>query len=732
MALKLAFLWHMHQPYYKNAADQSYLLPWVRLHGLKDYYGMVRILSEFPKIHQNFNLVPSLLVQLQDYVAGTARETMLELSLLPAADLKESDKSYLLRYFFYSNKENLIARYPRYMELLEKRGFRGSSDEMERARSRFTPQDYLDLQVLQKLCWMDEEYLESDPVVSGLVSKGKMFDELDKQALAAKEKELLSRIIPEYREASERGQIELSTSPFFHPILPLLVSSRIARESFSNLPLPQAEFSRPEDARQQIQRAMTFHEQMFGKKPAGCWPSEGSVSEHILPLFAEAGIRWIASDEEILMHSLEKNPISDKAAWCATHLYAPYEKILLGKPVSIVFRDHILSDLIGFSYSRISPQDAADDFMKRLYDLNSRIESEKHLSYPPLVSVILDGENAWEYYPKNGREFLRCLYRRLSDDPVIETVTIQGYLEQHGSRPLQKLFPGSWINHNFNIWIGHPEDNKAWEFLKEARDLIDYAAVNEPQKKDLIEKAYEEILIAEGSDWFWWFGDDHSSENDPEFDRLFRQHISNVYHFLGKPVPEGLLLPIKVPRPASLIYRVPRRFVSPILDGEVTNYFEWLTAGHYYVFDQQGTMHRAETLLRQILFGFDREHACFRVDSDPGKVDDLLRKGYEFQFMILPHFIVSIRRPANGGMEVTLERERDDSWIILDHHCQVAAGTVLEMKIPFYDLEVESGDVVRFRICLSQKGVIIEEHPQSGALQFTVPGPHFEEMDWEV
>jgi alpha-amylase/alpha-mannosidase (GH57 family) len=732
MALKLAILWHQHQPYYKNLSSDSYLLPWVRLHGTKDYYGMVRILSEFPKIRQNFNLVPSLLTQLQDYVSEKAKETMLELSLTPAPKLKEADKSYLLRYFFYANKENLIDRFPRYRELFEKRGLRGTAEDMERARSRFTTQDYLDLQVLQKLAWMDEEYLESDPEVIRLVEKGQQYEEKDKKILRQKELELLRKIIPEYQEASKRGQVELSTTPFYHPILPLLVSSRIAKESQPHIQLPMAEFSRPEDARLQIQRAVSFHEQLFGEKPNGCWPSEGSVSEHILPLLVEAGIQWIASDEQILMHSLESAPIPEKAKWCATHLYTFYERLSSNKQIGIVFRDHILSDLIGFSYSRVSPNDAADDLMKRLYEIDRRIGLESPSDQPALVSIILDGENAWEYYPRNGREFLRALYKRLSNDSLVETTTIQDYIAKHEGKFLPKLFPGSWINHNFSIWIGHPEDNKAWDFVKEARDLIDYAVVNEPQKKDEIEKAYEEILIAEGSDWYWWFGDDHSSENDPEFDRLFRQHISNVYHFLGKPVPEALLLPIKAQRYPSLIYRVPRRFVSPKLDGEITSYFEWLTAGFYYVADQQGAMHRAETVIKQILFSFDLNNAFFRIDPHSGRMEDLLGSGYGIQILFLPSFILSVDRKEDGTLRISLERERDDTWLILDTGCEAAVGSVMEIKIPFADLDAQSGDQIKFRLSLSQNGIVVEEHPQSGSIQFAVPGPHFEELEWEV
>ena len=528
-----------------------------------------------------------------------------------------------------------------------------------------------------------------------------------------------------------RGQVELSTTPFYHPILPLLVSSRIARESQPSAQLPMLEFSRPEDARTQIQRAMAYHERIFGKYSIGCWPSEGSVSEHILPLISEAKIQWIASDEEILLHSLEKGPVQEKARWCASNLYTSYEKISMGQSVHIVFRDRVLSDLIGFHYSRVPAADAANDFLKRLHDIDQRC-LENPQERPPLVSIILDGENAWEYYPNNGREFLRALYSQISDAPWIQTTTIGNYIQQYGGRPLAKLFPGSWINHNFAIWIGHPEDNRAWDFLKEARDLIDYARVNEPQKGEAIEKAYEEILIAEGSDWFWWFGDDHSSENDAEFDRLFRQHVSNVYHFLGKPVPEALHLPIKAPRAPSLVYRVARRFVSPKLDGEVTNYFEWLTAGHYYVADQFGTMHRSGTIVRQILFGFDIANAYFRIDFHQKKPSELFEEGYRFQLFLLPSYIFSIHQKDDRTIETTLEKERDDGWILLDHHCEYGAGSVLEIKIPFADLDAKSGDTIRFRISVSQKDIVLEEHPQAGSIQFVVPGPHFEEMDWEV
>jgi alpha-amylase/alpha-mannosidase (GH57 family) len=728
--IKLAILWHNHQPYYKNIADNSYLLPWVRLHAIKDYWGMVYMLREFPNIHQNFNLVPSLLDQLNDYANGTANEAMLELSLTPAGKLRDSDKGYLLRYFFYTNL-NVVERFPRYFELLEKRGIHGTGEDMEKARSRFTVQDYLDLQVLQKLAWMDEEYLNHDADISRLVEKERHYDENDKILLRQKELELLRRVIPEYQQAAKRGQIEVSVSAYYHPILPLLVSSRSAKESQPNIQLPLSEFSHPEDARAQIQKAVAYHRQIFGENPVGFWPPEGSVSESILPLLAEVGVRWVGTDEEILLHSIEKGPVSDKAKWCASNLYSPYVRSVADDSISIVFRDHVLSDLIGFSYSRVSADDAATDFIKRLHELYSRMD-HKPGDPPPLVTIILDGENAWEYYTNNGRDFLRSLYKKLSEDPEIQTTRICDYIQEFPGRSLERLYSGSWINHNFAIWIGHPEDNKAWDFLKEARDQVEYSMVNEPQKASQIEKAYEEILIAEGSDWFWWFGDDHSSENDPEFDRLFRQHITNVYHFLDKPNPEQLLIPIKAPRPGKLIYRVPKRFVNPKLDGIATNYFEWLTAGHYYVADQIGTMHRAETLIKQILFGFDLENAYIRVDPQKGTIEDLFKTGFTFQLLFLPAFILSIGYREDGSVGITLERERDDTWLIVDHHCEVGIGQILEVKVPFVDLDAASGESLKFRVTLSKSAIVFEEHPQSGSIHFQVPGPHFELMNWEV
>src|SRR5262245_18270883 len=300
---KVAILWHMHQPFYEDLVTREHILPWVRLHALKDYYGMVALLREFPQVRVTFNLVPSLLVQLQAFAEDRARDPFLELGRRPATDLTDSDVSFILENFFHAQRQRMIEPYPRYEELLERRGTVGPSSVRDVAR-RFTADDLRDLQVWQKLAWIDPLYLDGDKRVRSLVEKGRGFSEDDKTLLREVELELLNRVIPEYRDAAARGQVELSTSPFYHPILPLLCDTDVYLRTHPNSRMPRQRFVHPEDARMQLTKAMEHHERLFGRKPVGLWPSEGSVSDAIVPLVAAAGFRWMATDELILARTL--------------------------------------------------------------------------------------------------------------------------------------------------------------------------------------------------------------------------------------------------------------------------------------------------------------------------------------------------------------------------------------------------------------------------------------------
>jgi alpha-amylase/alpha-mannosidase (GH57 family) len=502
----VSFLWHMHQPFYKDLVRQSYVMPWAYLHGTKDYFGMPALLEEFPDVHQTFNLVPSLLVQLEEYAAGTAHDPSLDLAFKPVSDLTAADRAAILERFFPVPVRTMLRPFPRYFELHERR-----SDPSR--HHTFSDQDIRDIQMWWSLAWFDEDRRPKD-----LVEKGRNFTEAEKADLKKQVQQLIGKIIPEYRRMQERGAIEISTTPFYHPILPLLIDSRAAGE---RVPV-SVHF--PYDAREQLERALTFMEERFGRRPQGLWPSEGSVSNDTALLVSSVGLKWMATDEGILAKSGVDLSWSNRSK-----LYSPYRR----GDLTIFFRDRTLSDLIGFQYMHAPAAESAGDLIRRLKDV------------PPgsHVVIALDGENPWDYYPHSGRDFLRTLFEGIRQEPALEAVTLSEAAERVPAQRLDWIAPGSWANANFDIWIGHPEDHQAWEWIIRARAAL-------MSKKGKIvdadwDLAYEELLVAEGSDWMWWFGNDFSSDNDAIFDSLFRQHIGNIYELIGLPKPEGLDEPIK-------------------------------------------------------------------------------------------------------------------------------------------------------------------------------------------
>ncbi|MEN3037897.1 MAG: glycoside hydrolase family 57 protein [Candidatus Kryptonium sp.] len=607
--IRVAFLWHMHQPYYKE--DGEYLLPWVRFHGIKDYWDMVRILDDYPKIKQNFNLAPSLIVQILDYVNNKAEDKILKLTKKKPQDLSEDDKFEILKNFFIANFERMIKPYPRYLELFNKRGgFSYTAEKFEEVCSTFSEQDWLDLQVWYNLVWVGE-YSKYDDPFKKFFEKGRDFTEQEKHILIEGHYQILSRIIPKYVEAQQRGQIEVSISPFYHPILPLLCDTSVAKISNPDIKLPAKKFTHPEDADAQIKKGIELYIQIFGEKPKGMWPSEGSISEDVLNLAAENKIKWIASDEEVLIKSLMENNNIDRIK-----IYKPYSYKTSFGEVKIVFRDRILSDLIGFVYSSWNPDDSARDLVNRILKIRDDIiksEGEEALKNS-IVSIILDGENCWEYYQSDGKDFLRTLYWLISNDERIQTVRLNDFLSGANSVALGKIFPGSWINANFNIWIGHEEDNRAWDLLKQARDFLVQEITKGKHSEDKIKKAWEEIYIAEGSDWCWWFGDEHITAQADEFDQLFRKHLIRIYELFGAEPPVELYHPIK--RKFVKFFLVePKKFIYPSIDGSRTRNFEWENAGYYDTAHTGTAMHQVSALVKRIYFGFNEANFYVRVDT---------------------------------------------------------------------------------------------------------------------
>jgi alpha-amylase/alpha-mannosidase (GH57 family) len=608
--LRLILLWHQHQPFYKDLVTGEYRLPWVRLHALKDYYGMVKLLDEFPKVHQNFNLVPSLMVQIQDYVDGTAKDPFLAVASKPARDLSEDERRFALQYLFQANPQNLIGRYPRYRELWER--FREHGDHPERAERYFQPQDYTDLQVLSQIAWFDEFFLE-DKDVAGLIGKGRNYSLEDQKFVIARERELLAKVLPAHAEAAKKGLIEISATPFYHPILPLVCDTNAGAVSSPGLPLPQNRFRHPEDAREQLTRALDLHQQVFGVRPKGIWPSEGSVSEEVLAIAHSLGIQWMATDEGVLGRTtgvfFARDGNGRLPQNLAERLYNIHRYEKGQTAMHMVFRDHTISDLIGFVYSSMAPNDAANHLLNNVKEAAKPV-LEKGLD--AVVSIILDGENAWEYYPKSGREFLRRFYDALQREPGLEAVTISEAIARHKDfGKLTSLVPGSWINANFNVWIGAPEDNRAWDYLYNAREFYaqNAARANEAQRKI----AFDEILISEGSDWNWWYGPEHHSANDRDFDELYRKHLSNVYQALGASPPDSLAQPITgvEVRPSF----VPQTaYIHPRITGDKVRYFEWMGAAAYTADHRAGSMHGKQFLLDAVYAGIDATHLYGRLD----------------------------------------------------------------------------------------------------------------------
>jgi alpha-amylase/alpha-mannosidase (GH57 family) len=727
--IRLVLLWHMHQPFYKDMVTGEYRLPWVRLHALKDYYGMVKLAQEFPGVHQNFNLVPSLIAQIQDYVSGQAHDPFLDLVSKPANDLTAAERRFALQYLFQANPVNMIGRYPRYRELWEL--YRATADRPEGPESYFVTRDYGDLQVLSQLAWFDEYFL-SDADVSALIQKGRDFSRDDQLAVLAKEKEILAKIIPAYAEAAAGGSVELSTTPYYHPILPLICDTNVGGESTPGLPLPTRRFRRPDDAAHQVRRAIELHQQTFAAQPVGLWPSEGSVSEEVLALAHKQGIQWMATDEGVLGRSIGYAFTRDAHGHLhgdsAEQLYNIHRYEKGDTRMHMVFRDHTLSDLVGFVYSRMPAQDAANHL---LHTIRESARPVLDRGKDAVVSIILDGENAWEYYPQSGREFLRRFYDGLQNDPLIESVTVSESIARHkesGFGKLTRLVPGSWIDANFNVWIGAPEDNKAWDLLAEARDYYDRNAdrVSETQRK----LAWEELLIAEGSDWNWWYGPEHHSANDRDFDELYRRHLSNVYTALEGVPPEELTVPIAsgFVRPS---YHPQTAYVRAKVDGLVSGYFEWMGAASYTSDQRTSAMHGKQFLLDAVYAGLDADSLSGRLDFHAAPPEDLYQIVVNIEVTRYP----TDRNTPPGSYRLVADAQGQKllQWILSNgdernilassanddanghtNEVEVAMCEIFEMRLPFSLIGAQPGSRIRLRFTMWRDQLPADSLPVEG------------------
>lgn len=670
----VAILWHFHQPIYSKPDDCTLPLPWVRLHCLKDYLDMLKHVQKCPDIRLTFNFTPSLLLQIDDYKNNRCTDRQFLLFKKKAEELTIEDKINILRDFFLANWEHMIEINRRYFSLLLKRGKNIVEQELPTIAQSFTTDEFRDLQIWANLVWVDPIFRSE---IEDLYKKGKNFKEEDKDRVIAIQNRIMGSVIDEYKKALESGQIEISTSPLYHPILPLLINSNLAKASNPNLAIP-FEISYIEDAKKQIAEGINVFEKFFGQKPKGLWPSEGSVCQELIPLLSEFNIKWLATDEEILARSLERSFRREDTV-------IPNRPDLLYKPwkyndVNIVFRDHILSDLIGFVYNQWEQKQAAEDLVNRLENIaNTLPTSDKFL-----IPIILDGENAWESYANDGTEFLDTLYDRLSKSDI-RTTTISGFLENNEVKnELSSLFPGSWIGANFNIWIGHTEDHKAWLIVKKIRDKLVEKNITDPN-------IWDRLYILEGSDWYWWFGGEHISHVADVFDELFRLNAIWIYKKIGEEPPPELFAPIK--KTEEILTQQPNDRMTPDIDGKVTHFYEWFHAGHIGVKRMGGTMQRFAGLFSMIYCGFDDKNLYIRLDITNHNPAD-----YEY--------IIKFYKPVETI--ITIGKQSDIIYKI---------DKIVEVAIPISIVNVNGEATVEFTVSAQQKCVEIDRTPP---LKFTV------------
>ncbi len=738
--LNIAFVWHMHQPLYKDPSSGEYLMPWTLYHGTKDYYDMAALLDDFPHVHQTFNLVPSLIEQLNDYASGRAVDKYRSLSAKRASQLTFDDKVFILQNFFQANWDNMILPVPRYRDLLLKRSHSSAPEDVKGVVRYFVEQDFLDLQVLFNLIWIDPLIRSRDSSLDALFKKGAGYTEEDKGIVLDKQIEIIRMILPKYRQMQEAGIIEVSTTPYYHPIMPLLCDSYSARKAMPGVTLPRERFSHPEDALAQLRKGIALYKETFGRPPQGIWPSEGSVSMEVMPLITGEGIRWIATDEDILALSLRRPVKRDAFGNCYdAFLYKPYTIHAGQGSVVAIFRDHVLSDRIGFDYARIDAEAAAGDLLTRLYNIHASVpDPENHL-----VSIILDGENAWESFKNDGHDFFSALYSRLNANDRLKCVTVNEFLAQGPVvEPLEWIYPGSWINHNFKIWIGHQEDNTAWDYIAEARAaLVRHQDSLDPRATELsssqaVKDAWDQIYIAEGSDWFWWYGDDHSTMCDEHFDHLFRLHVKKVYQLIGMEPPDYLDIPIIMSAVGVRPTAIPTAYINPVIDGEITDYFEWLSAGRIASHGASGAMHRAMEMrgfIGGISFGFSVDALFLRFDYT-GDIS-IADKDWNFSITFMKPKPLKVSGVVKGTAASTVLYEKDaeaGKWIEAGPAGEVSANSVVEMKLAHALTGATPGVQMQLFIHIDSAVKGAERRPQKGFLLIDVPQENFETENWCV
>lgn len=742
--ISIAFYWHMHQPVYQLDSKGDYLMPWVRLHGVKDYLDMLLRLKKYPKIKLNFNLVPVLLDSFQDYSDNGAHDIHSRLTVSQIEQLNDEDKEFILNNFFDANYTTMIFPHPRYNELYQRR-LENENIEI----SDFSNQDYSDIMAWFNLVWIDKTFIESFPEIASFLEKGTGFTLEDRIKIIDIHRKIISMIIPSYKEFLEKGQIELTTSPYYHPILPILADSLGAQKGLPDVE-PQVEnLDMAHYARLQIQMAISRFQEVFGVLPKGLWASEQALSPEVLEMFKELGIDWTISDEGILSNSINTEFVRDFKGYLEDpyFLTKSFKYKTKSSDIKILFRDSVLPNLISFEYPNHDPKIAAADLYDRIKVIQNKVQSSPDKNH--VITIALDGENCWESYPDDGDVFLNSIYKLIEDDETLETVLISDYMEREKyHKELKKITSGSWINKNFQIWIAEPTKNLAWNYLHQAKnDYESFAALN-PEHPNLI-LALRELMIAQGSDWFWWYGEPNDSGQDHIFDYLFREHIKNIYELLGLEVPDYLNIGLTsfFTRPT----RTPKKNITPPIDGiDRTDDDEWLNAGCISMPD--GPILRENKLYDKVCYGADENNLYLRIYVNSFVAEHsahipnfhqlyIYFRNHDKKQLLSPLRLINktenvfpiIREKFHNEMRISVMDNKlypvrltraiyGDLWMVENSKdIKAVYDKVIDILIPFDCLDIGHGDKIEFFFANTNFGVKDSFIPQDSLLEIERP-----------